>query len=938
MMFNPYVTPIIGAEADSLAGADPFATIPFMSQDDTLTLFSPTPIHSATIHPALPGPFAKSLQPVFAGPNDFHGDTFATASIADMGTGFSGQINAVNDIDFFRIDLDPDQTVSLRFYDAPDTLSVTVYDANQAVFATLSEDVGLWVNGLQSGTFYLRVTGANQDSYEVDFGLTPFDMLDSIDTDGRLRANEPSQGFSHGPDDDDWFLLIGSEGDQFTYGIDSGDPNATPIVRFLAADGTVLATSTDMGGGRAEISFTLPNNDSHFLSVQTGTTAGTQYQIYIPVPGDDYADDATTTGDIALGETLTGEINQNGDYDWFRFTAEAGDSLVFRLTPEMGDVQPLVSIVDANGVFVAEAIITYGSGNSFFDLTVALEQAGTFYLSFTIDPPLGQESLGYSLSLAESTDLPDNITSSARLALGVTYDGDILGTGDRDWIGITLEAGVTYRISEFSHSDVTNSVAIYDANGNNVANYGRLLVGDFEAADYVFTPGQSGLFFVAVENFSVNLQGVDTTYQLFVDEIPDDYGDTEALATALSLSGLTRGVLEHDADRDVFSIELNAHDVLIVETSLQSDLSFTAPGVSHVDPFYGTMGAEQSATHYVTMGNGTGIGFDRDYRLSAEVIADEAGGNTSTTATIGVDMTLSGMIATGADQDWYAFSATAGQITTVELLGSSSLVFTLYDSDGTFQGEILGNGTLQIEFFETDTFFMAIRGTPPPGTIDSYVINTGNAVGTSAVGTIDGDWIEASVQGGTIFGLLGDDTIIGGAGDDIVTLGAGRDRFNMAEGGGTDRITDFDPRLDRLTLEIDPFTTRAQFNAMMTDTDEGVRITLADGSSVLLEGVSSSEMRRESLGFSTGTDNGSGPYWGFADIEEDAKGDASSSADPRSDKDTLFDPLLGPLAEPAGQDGIDTDQAQFPVQNDPAHSNYDDVLIDVLWVEDLFLL
>jgi cysteinyl-tRNA synthetase len=80
-------------------------------------------------------------------------------------------------------------------------------------------------------------------------------------------------------------------------------------------------------------------------------------------------------------------------------------------------------------------------------------------------------------------------------------------------------------------------------------------------------------------------------------------------------------------------------------------------------------------------------------------------------------------------------------------------------------------------------------------------------------------------------GGRGGDTLLGGAGDDLLSGGLGRDLFVFLPGSGADRITGFAPGRDRIDLwpDADP---------VLTANDQGARITLADGSAILLAGVS----------------------------------------------------------------------------------------------------
>ena len=55
---------------------------------------------------------------------------------------------------------------------------------------------------------------------------------------------------------------------------------------------------------------------------------------------------------------------------------------------------------------------------------------------------IGSNSLGSIV--AETSDAADNANSSYSISVGDTFSGTLSHEGDRDWVGITLTAGVSY--------------------------------------------------------------------------------------------------------------------------------------------------------------------------------------------------------------------------------------------------------------------------------------------------------------------------------------------------------------------------------------------------------------------------------------------------------------------------------------------------------------
>lgn len=86
---------------------------------------------------------------------------------------------------------------------------------------------------------------------------------------------------------------------------------------------------------------------------------------------------------------------------------------------------------------------------------------------------------------------------------------------------------------------------------------------------------------------------------------------------------------------------------------------------------------------------------------------------------------------------------------------------------------------------------------------------TGNSAGNLLDGLAGDDWLAGSLGSDTLIGGAGNDTLIGGVGADIMVGGAGTDqlvggagcdRFVFRNGSMVDRVADFTPGVDRLSL------------------------------------------------------------------------------------------------------------------------------------------
>lgn len=149
---------------------------------------------------------------------------------------------------------------------------------------------------------------------------------------------------------------------------------------------------------------------------------------------------------------------------------------------------------------------------------------------------------------------------------------------------------------------------------------------------------------------------------------------------------------------------------------------------------------------------------------------------------------------------------------------------TLAVAGNTLQVLAAGQGTPGITRLEADLSELGMVLTADPG---------GEAVSGGALN----DLLSGGEGDDVLSGLAGDDILIDGGGSDVLTGGEGADLFMLDADGVTDRITDFEPGLDRLDLSSfgllyspDQLSvTPTDDGAVIRFRDEEIVLTTADG-------------------------------------------------------------------------------------------------------------
>ena len=518
---------------------------------------------------------------------------------------------------------------------------------------------------------------------------------------------------------------------------------------------------------------------------------------------DDYAASTKTSGRVSVGSSATGEIETEGDRDWFKVTLKANTTYRFDLKgQDTGDgalANPYLGLHNVNGFFA-----TGGDGGFTVQVGDCVTPGAyvTYYLAVSA---AGDRTGAYELSVAE---VPDDFAvgtgTTGAVAVNGSTTGEIEHGSDKDWFAVSLEAGKTYRLDlkgqPTDHGTLKDPEldGIYDADGNFVDGTGNDDGGKGLNSRELFTPTEDGTYYVEVDG----RDGHTGTYKLSVTAVAADLADDTGTTGAVAVGGSTKGTIDTADDRDWFAVTLQAGK------TYQVDLKGRPSGDGTLkDPYldgiydgdgnrvYGTWDSDggkgrnsretfapdEDGTYYVAAGaSGGGMG---TYKLSVTEVATDLAADTGTTGAVAVGGSTTGEIEDAGDRDWFAVTLQAGKTYQVDLKGRPSGDGTLKDPylDGIYDasGKRLrgtrddddGKGLNSRVTFAPDedgTYYVAAGTWRGAGTYklsvsevvpDDFAADTGTtgavAVGGSTTGEIedrgDSDWFVVTLEAGKTY-------------------------------------------------------------------------------------------------------------------------------------------------------------------------------------------
>ena len=527
----------------------------------------------------------------------------STTGRVAVGGSATGDIETRGDRDWFAVTFEADRIYRIDLKGSQTGAGTLfnpylrgVHDANGVLIARTTDDDSGWgrnsreyFTAEEAGTYY--VAAGAKGTREGTYTLSVTDVTDTFTDDfavgtgtsGSVAVSGSATGEIEFEGDRDWFavdLIAGK-----TYQIDlKGSRNGAgtlhnPYLRGVHdADGVFITgtTNNDGGvGGNSRVTFTADEAGTYYVAAGAyGTRKGTYTLSVVDVTDgipDDFAAGTGTTGAVAVGGSATGEIDFNGDRDWFAVELDAGSTYQIDLEGEdtgAGTLRfpYLYGVHDAGGVLIAGTTHHGGGTGRNSQVYFTAEDAGTYYVA--AGSHRADEGT-YKLSVAELADgIPDDFAAdtgtTGRVAVGGSATGEIEVRGDRDWFAVELDAGRTYRIDlKGSRTGAGTGTlldpylrGVHDADGNRLAGTTDDHGGVGLNSQVRFVAEEAGTYYVAAGAGAYgNRRG---TYTLLVTEVPDDLAAGTETSGAVAVGGSTTGEIYFDGDRDWFAVTLQA--------------------------------------------------------------------------------------------------------------------------------------------------------------------------------------------------------------------------------------------------------------------------------------------------------------------------------------------------------------------------------------------
>jgi len=538
--------------------------------------------------------------------------------------------------------------------------------------------------------------------------------------------------------------------------------------------------------------------------------------LYTPstTPTDDYAASTATTGRVAIGGSAAGTIGQANDVDWFAVDVVAGAEYSFTLTSSGGTGGlPGTNLELRTGAGLLRlSDNTFGSSSP---SEIIYTATATERLYLAASGWLSSQTGTYTVAARNITDdYADSSSTTGKVAIGGSATGFIGKTNDVDWFAVDVVAGTDYVFTLAGGSAAgslpATSLRLVTASG--VFKASDISTSNASPAEIAYTATATERLYLAASGWLTSQTG---TYTVAASAVIDDYSNDTSTTGLVTLGGSITGTIGKTSDKDWFAFDMVAGIAytftlsgkdggggtvgdpwLDLYSSTGAFLAFDSDSGTGLDSQLTYTATSTGRVYLSAWAYGTGT-----YKLSAAEAPDDFRGNSTTTGTLTIGGSATGLIERDNDKDWFAVNVVAGQEyaftvsgksgtgglagSTVELFNASGLSLgrdtglsatdaaeVIYKATATETLYVSASGWLS---YQTGTYTVAARTIIDDFTADTSttgLLKLGSPVKGSIDKTDDKDWIAFDAVAGTAytFTLSGKDGGGGTLADPDLTL------------------------------------------------------------------------------------------------------------------------------------------------------------------------
>ena len=385
------------------------------------------------------------------------------------------------------------------------------------------------------------------------------DFADDVTTNGVITiGGSGTSAVIDFENDSDWFAITVTAGQILRFdAIGITNMFSSRIVLWSPDGNEELAFSTSYSNEPYQfLDYEFETTGTFFIQITSAVQSDSDYTVTANEVFDDFSDDVSTAGIIAVDGVTSGRIDFELDADWFRLDV-ANDGDIFNFEGQSVDstlFNVSLEVFDANGNSLTTSFFQGFQGNDSAEIGYRFTTAGTYYLGFATTSFEGS----YEIITTQITDDFANDISTDQLLPNTeeVLSGELQYSGDQDFFAFDITTAGEIRqfiLTRIESAFAIPTMSIYDSNGDllisTIFRGGNQTIYDFGFSD----PGR---YYIEVSDQAFDLLH---SYTLSANVVgTDDYLDNTNTSGVLTIDGgPVSGDIEFETDRDWFEINVS---------------------------------------------------------------------------------------------------------------------------------------------------------------------------------------------------------------------------------------------------------------------------------------------------------------------------------------------------------------------------------------------
>lgn len=493
---------------------------------------------------------AQQVRDDFAG---HHG----TVGYLAAGSQVAGSFDFNMDYDWLRLDVEEGKYYTIKFNSSPDfVFGMQLKDGGENRLADISgyirgDSLQMTYQAKKTESVFLQLD--RQTYRDVDPTAYKISMTSSVDDIGQDAASAGALGFGAAAQgrlqmgtDRDAFKISLEAGVSYRFNLASSGGSEYLKLEAASANGGPTLVSKQVGP-KGGLEFTPTASGEYLVTVTAGggVAPDLAYALTAERTVDDWSANSAGAGQLMVGSSAGGMLENPDDRDWFAVSLKAGTT--YWLSAKSGVSGCTLRILDAAG----QALGGYTVPHNGEPLSFKPDTDGTYYVEFSSN---FKQTTSYLLSAAVGTpdDTGNTIAAATALAYSAAVNASLEVGSDRDVFRLDVIAGETYAVKLIPPQYSSMSTKLSDASGAPLT--GLTPATQYSETNPVFVAQYTGAVYATVRGFDAG------AYQIEARTYHDDHPDQASAATQVLAEGSSiTGIFEHSADRDVIRLSLDAH-------------------------------------------------------------------------------------------------------------------------------------------------------------------------------------------------------------------------------------------------------------------------------------------------------------------------------------------------------------------------------------------